>query len=172
MRGEIGFIPALEERVAMLAGIERAVLQNVLEKSALSHGAEILTATMRAHGAACVLVSGGFTFFTEEIGRKAGFNEAHGNVLGWDGDRLTGKVVGDILDRDAKLTYLRSYREKLGLAPEETMAIGDGSNDLAMLTGAGLGIGYYPKPLVIEAVPNCILHGDLTAALYAQGYAP
>jgi phosphoserine phosphatase len=170
MRGEIEFIPALEERVALLAGIERATLQKVLEAAALSQGAEILARTMKANGATCVLVSGGFTFFTEEIARRAGFDASHGNVLGWEGDRLTGKVVGAILDKDAKLTYLRDYRARLGLAPEDTLAIGDGSNDLAMLAGAGLGLGYHPKPLVRDAVPNCILHGDLTAALYAQGY--
>ncbi|HEY8192089.1 MAG TPA: phosphoserine phosphatase SerB [Alphaproteobacteria bacterium] len=170
MRGELDFKAALRERVSMLAGRDTALLQQALDKMELSPGAETLVRTMAAHGAVCVLVSGGFTFFTGAAAQRAGFHYHHGNVLGVADGELTGTVADPILDKDAKLSFLRQYARDMNVAPEETMAIGDGANDLPMLEAAGLGIGYHPKPLLRERLDNCIFHGDLTAVLYAQGY--
>lgn len=170
MRGELDFRAALRERVAMLARRDAALLQQALDKMELSPGAETLVRTMAAHGATCVLVSGGFTFFTGAAAARAGFHHHHGNVLGMADGKLTGTVADPILDKDAKLSFLGSYMKTLDLTETETMAIGDGANDLPMLEAAGLGVGYRPKPLLRERLDNCIFHGDLTAALYAQGY--
>ena len=125
---------------------------------------------MRAQGATCVLVSGGFTFFTQALAEKSGFEFNHGNTLVIENDKLTGSVGEPILDKFAKVHFLEEYMEKLGIGPEECLTIGDGANDIPMLKKAGLGIGYRPKNAVLEEVHNAILYGDLTAALYAQGY--
>lgn len=170
MRGEIDFIGALRERVSMIKDLPESALRDELQSINLSDGALQLVQTMKNHGATCVLVSGGFTFFTEAIGKIAGFHHHHGNVLDIKNGKLTGKVIDPILDRDAKLRYLKDYIDKLGIKPEDTMSIGDGANDLAMLSYAGLGVGYHPKPLLLDTLRNCIVHGDLTASLYAQGY--
>lgn len=170
MRGEIDFAAALRERVAMLKDRDVALLQTALDKMQLSPGAETMVRTMAAHGAACVLVSGGFTFFTGAAAARAGFPHHHGNVLGVAGGKLTGTVEGAVLDKDAKRDFLTRYARDLDIAPTNAMAIGDGANDLPMLAAAGLGIGYRPKPLLRQNLLNCIFHGDLAAALYAQGY--
>src|SRR5690606_13051500 len=113
---------------------------------------------------------GGFTFFTAAVAKAAGFDNHHGNTLEIENGVLTGNVTGPVLDKNAKLDFLNQYRESMNIAPEETMALGDGSNDLPMLLAAGLGIGWRPKPLLLENLDNCILNGDFAAALYAQGY--
>jgi phosphoserine phosphatase len=170
MRGEIDFEKALRERVALLKGLDEEILQKTLDDTVLSTGAATLIGTMKKHGATCVLVSGGFTFFTEAIAKRAGFHHHHGNVLEVAKGKLTGKVKNPVLDRGAKKNFLEQYIRDLNLTPDDALAIGDGSNDLPMLEAAGLGIGYHPKPLLKATLENCILHGDLTAALYAQGY--
>lgn len=170
MRGETGFKDALKERVAMLAGLPEETLGKVLAQTELSEGADILTGIMAQAGAPCVLVSGGFTFFTEAIAKKAGFTHHHGNILETENGALSGTVAEPVLDKNAKLDLLKEYRTRLNLKPEDTMAIGDGANDLPMLLEAGLGIGYRPKPVLLEALDNCIIHGDLSAALYIQGF--
>lgn len=172
MRGELDFATSLRERVALLKGLPEDVLRQTMEQTQLSLGAEMLVGGMREKGAVCVLVSGGFTYFTGAVARLVGFTQHHGNILGIEGGRLTGLVEEPILDRNAKLTYLLRYMEQLGLEACDTMAIGDGANDLLMLETAGLGIGYKPKPLLAERLDNLIVYGDLTAALYAQGLAP
>lgn len=170
MRGELDFHAALTERVRLLKGLPKDALVRTLEDMVINHGAQAVVRVMRAHGAECYLVSGGFTYFTEAIARACGFNGHHGNVLGWDGDVLSGEVIPPILDKDAKLAFLNQYRDKLSLSANLTMAVGDGANDIPMLESAGLGIGFHPKPLVKERIPNCIIHTDLTSLLYVQGY--
>lgn len=169
MRGELDFETALKERVAMLKGLDESLLLRTLEKLELSPGAAELAAGMKGGGANCVLVSGGFTFFTEKIAARAGFHHHHGNVLGIEGGKLTGKVAEPILDKNAKKTLLQHYARQLDIDLSETLAIGDGANDLPMLQAAGLGMAYRPKPLLRASLDNCILYGDLTAALHAQG---
>jgi phosphoserine phosphatase len=172
MRGEVAFAPALRQRVALLAGLPAAAAEEVLAtRISVTPGARALVATMRRHGAYTCLVSGGFTLFTERVAALIGFDENRGNrlVIGADG-RLSGAVAEPILGRDAKLDTLRELRGRLGLAHHETLAVGDGANDLLMLDDAGLGVAFRAKPMVADAAAARIDHGDLTALLYAQGY--
>jgi phosphoserine phosphatase len=172
MRGEIAFEPALEERVALLAGLSASVVRKVIaERITVTPGARALVHTIRAHGAHTCLVSGGFTLFTAPIAALIGFAENRGNRLEIDGDgRFTGRVVPPILGRDAKLATLVELRERLDLAAGETLVAGDGANDLMMISQAGLGVAYHAKPVVAAAAAARIDHCDLTALLYVQGY--
>lgn len=171
MRGEIDFEPALRERVALLAGLPFDVIARVIgERIRLTTGARALIQTMRANGAYTLLVSGGFTAFTDRIAAQVGFNEARANELLVAGGKLTGKVADPILGREAKLAALEETASRLKLAPEETLAVGDGANDLAMIGKAGLGIAFHAKPKVAAAAHARVDHGDLSALLFAQGY--
>jgi phosphoserine phosphatase len=174
MRGEIAFAPALRERVALLKGLPATVVDEVIAKHiTLMPGATTLVKTMRAHGTHTCLVTGGFTLFSQRIAAMIGFDESHANTLaiGQDGN-LTGEVVEPIFGRDGKLATLQALSARLGLDAEETMAIGDGANDIAMIEAAGLGVAFHAKPRVAEAAAARIDHGDLTALLYLQGYRP
>jgi phosphoserine phosphatase len=172
MRGEIPFEAALTERLALLAGLAEGDLQRVFdERITLMPGAPTLVATMRAGGAFTALVSGGFSFFTSRVAAAVGFDVNRANTLEVVDGRLTGRVVGPILGREAKLTALEHYRGEHGLAAAATMAVGDGANDLAMIKAAGLGVAYRAKPLVAEQAHAGIAHGDLRALLFLQGYA-
>jgi phosphoserine phosphatase len=172
MRGEIAFEPALRERVALLKGLDRAtVLAVIANRITLTPGGRVLVQTMRANGAHTVLVSGGFSVFTSVVAEKIGFHEHQANeLLFGDDGRLSGLVAAPVLGKDAKLAALTHLREKLGLSAEETLAVGDGANDLAMLEAAGLGVAFHAKPKVAAAAHARIDHGDLTALLYAQGF--
>jgi phosphoserine phosphatase len=171
MRGEIEFEPALRERVALLRGLEHRIVDRILdERIVLTPGGRTLVQTMRANGGHTVLVSGGFTVFAEKIAAAIGFHEARANVLMIDGAFFAGTVTEPILGREAKLATLIELRSALGLDHSETVAIGDGANDLAMLQEAGLGVAYHAKPAVAAAARARIDHCDLTAVLYAQGY--
>jgi phosphoserine phosphatase len=171
MRGELEFEGALRERVAMIRGLAVADLERCFaERVRLNPGARTLVRTMASGGARCVLVSGGFTFFTAKVAELAGFQAARGNSLKVEGDRLTGEVGDPILGREAKLQTLLEEAEALGIGPEAALAIGDGANDLAMIEAAGLGVAYRAKPLVAERAAARIDRGDLTAALHFQGY--
>ena len=171
MCGEIEFEPALRARVELLKGLPKALVGQIIEERVtLTGGARSLVATMRAHGATALLVSGGFTLFTEILAEKIGFDAHYGNVLSLTGDRLAGRVEEPILGRAAKREILRTQRRALGLAPSATLAVGDGANDLDMLREAGLGVAFHAKPAVAKAADARIDHGDLTALLFAQGY--
>lgn len=170
MEGKLDFISALRERVGLLKNLPENALQETLAKTRLNHGARQLIATMKQGGARCVLVSGGFTFFTAAISARAGFDHHHGNMLEIERGMLTGKVKDPILDKHAKVDFLRRYCHDLGITEKAALALGDGANDIPMLKAAGLGIGFRPKEVVKAQIPNNIIHGDLTAALYAQGY--
>jgi phosphoserine phosphatase len=172
MRGEIEFAPALRERVAVLAGLPANVADAVIaQRITLTPGGPALVRTMRRHGAYTCLVSGGFTLFTAKIAALIGFDENRGNhlVIGDDG-RFAGTVAEPILGRDAKLETLKELRGKLGLARHDTLVVGDGANDLAMIGDAGLGVAFRAKPLVAQSAAARIDHGDLTALLFIQGY--
>ncbi|MGO9674737.1 MAG: phosphoserine phosphatase SerB [Methylocella sp.] len=172
MRGEIAFEPALRERVALLAGLHRSVIAKIIETAVtLTPGARTLVRTMRRHGARTVLVSGGFTAFTTAIGEMIGFDADHANELEFDADgRITGRVAEPVLGEDGKLATLRRLRAELGLTVAQTLAVGDGANDLAMLREAGLGVAFHGKPAVAAAAHARVDHADLTALLYAQGF--
>jgi phosphoserine phosphatase len=171
MAGEIPFEAALIDRVARLAGLDLAVLDRTyIERVRLEPGARTLARTMTAHGARCVLVSGGFDFFTARVAQAAGFAAHRANRLIDDGARLTGAVAQPILGREAKLAALVEEAQALGVGLEETTAIGDGANDLAMIEAAGLGVAYRAKPIVAQRARARIDHTDLTALLFFQGY--
>ncbi|WP_333670942.1 phosphoserine phosphatase SerB, partial [Parvibaculum sp.] len=171
MRGEIGFEPALRECVGLQKGLGVASLEKVYrERITEMPGGRALTATMRAHGATCALVSGGFTFFTARVAKAVGFDVNQANELLFENDTLTGLVQEPILGKQAKLDALLALRAQHGLEKHETLAVGDGANDLAMIEEAGLGVAYHAKPVVAQAAGARIDHGDLTALLYLQGY--
>jgi phosphoserine phosphatase len=170
MRGELDFKAAVRERVAMLAGLPVAALERSLARVRLMPGAAALVASMRAHGAYTVLVSGGFRYFTGAVSRMAGFDEDVANRLEIRDGRLTGRVVEPILDRDAKLATLRRVAAARGLTAVDTLAVGDGANDLEMVRAAGLGVAFRAKPVLAAGARVRIEHGDLTALLYLQGY--
>jgi len=171
MRGELEFEPALRERVGKLKGLALDALQRTYdERVRLNPGASTLVKTMAAHGARCVLVSGGFTFFTSRVAEAAGFHANRGNVLLDDGVALTGAVQEPILGRAAKLEVLRSEAQALGLSESDALAIGDGANDLDMIKAAGLGLAYRAKPIVAAEADAKIDYMTLEAALFFQGY--
>jgi phosphoserine phosphatase len=171
MRGEIDFVPALRERVALLAGLSIDVIDKVLaERITFTPGAATLVATLRAQGAYTALVSGGFTLFTAPIAEKLGFDTSDANALDVEGGRLTGRILEPVHGEAAKRDALLRLCAELGLAASETLAVGDGANDMAMLGEAGLGVAFRAKPAVAAAALARIDHADLTALLYAQGY--
>jgi len=170
MNGELDFRAALRERVGMLAGLPVAALERTWAETALTPGAEALVRSMAAAGAHCVLVSGGFTFFTGRVAERVGFHAHHSNTLVIEDGRLTGKVAEPILDKDAKLATLKRLAAELGLPLAATLTVGDGANDLPMLQAAGLGVAFRAKPVVAAAARARVEHADLTALLYAQGY--
>lgn len=172
MRGELDFEAALRERVRLLQGLDAKVLQEIYdERVTLMPGAATLIATMQANGARCALVSGGFSFYTERVASRLGFDVHQANTLLLADGRLSGEVADPILGREAKLEALKRLAGEAGIPLSATMAVGDGANDLAMLGEAGLGVAFRAKPIVAEQAAVSIVHGDLTALLYLQGYA-
>ncbi len=172
MRGEIAFEGALRERVSLLAGLPESVIGEVLAtRITLTPGARTLARTMRARGGHVAIVSGGFTQFTGAIAERIGASEHRANRLLTADGKLLGKVGDPILGSDAKLSALREISAQLGLAQHETMAVGDGANDLAMLGAAGLGVAFHAKPKVAAQAHVRLDHADLTALLYTQGIA-
>jgi phosphoserine phosphatase len=171
MRGELAFEPALRERVALLKGLPVSVVDEIISsRITLTRGGHELVRTMRRDGAYTALVSGGFTVFTSRIGAMIGFHEDRSNWLDISDGKLTGTVREPILGKEAKLASLTELRDRAGLHAQQTMAVGDGANDLAMLGEAGLGVAFRAKPTVAAAAHARIDHADLTALLYAQGY--
>jgi phosphoserine phosphatase len=171
MNGEIAFEPALRERVALLKGLDAAVVDRIVaNRLTLASGGRTLVATMRARGAWTALVSGGFDVFTTRIAKKLGFDEHRANRLIAQGDRFTGEVAEPILGRAAKADALVQISTRLGLMPTDAIAVGDGANDLDMIHLAGCGVALHAKPSVAAEAGVRIDHGDLTALLYLQGY--
>ena len=170
MRGELDFAGALDARMALLKGLDAGAIDRCrAERVRLTPGARTLVRTMRARGAATVLVSGGFTAFAEPVGAEIGFDTVIANRLEIDGESLAGTVGKPIVDAGTKLATLERVRDELGLPVEATLAVGDGANDLPMIQAAGLGVAYHAKPVVAAAAAARIDHGDLTALLWAQG---
>jgi phosphoserine phosphatase len=171
MRGEIEFEPALRERVALLAGMPTEIAARVLaNRISVTPGAVALVSTMRAAGAYTVLVSGGFTIFTGPIAAKIGFHEQRANELIMEAGAFAGRVAEPVLGRAAKEGALLELTARLALDPTETLAVGDGANDIGMIRRAGLGVAYRAKPTLQEAADAIVEHGDLTALLFLQGY--
>lgn len=172
MQGELDFAEALDARVALLNGLdESAIDQCLADRVRNTPGAALLVQTMAARGATTVLVSGGFTRFAEPVGARLGFQRVIANVLEIADTKLTGTVTKPIVDSSTKETTLLGCVAELGLDHSQTLAVGDGANDLAMIKKAGLGVAFHAKPIVAAAAAARIDHGDLTVLLYAQGIA-
>lgn len=171
MNGELEFEAALSERVALLKGVDAAIVDRVLDtRISYMPGGAALVATMKAHGGHAALVSGGFTAFTTRVAADLGFDEHRANTLRISDGRLTGEVAQPILGRDAKVSALREITAQLGIGPADVIAVGDGANDLGMLGLAGSGVALHAKPAVQARAKIRVNHGDLTALLYIQGY--
>jgi phosphoserine phosphatase len=172
MRGEIGFEAALAERVALLAGLEEAAIDRCrAERVRHTPGARALVRTMKREGAFTLLVSGGFTRFAEPVGAEIGFDRVVANRLGVMAGKLDGTVAPPLLGAEGKRLALLDAAAGRGLRPDESLAVGDGANDVPMLKEAGLGVAYHAKPAAVAAADAAILHNDLTTLLYAQGWA-
>lgn len=172
MNGELDFEGALRERVSLLRGLDSGVIETVYtNRITFTPGGRELIATMKAQGGYAVLVSGGFTAFTERVATDLGFDEQRANTLLVADGRLTGAVAEPILGREAKVAALVEISARLGLSEDDVLAVGDGANDLGMLTRAGAGVALHAKPVVAAEVDIRINHGDLSALLYIQGYA-
>ncbi|RWR10127.1 phosphoserine phosphatase SerB [Paenirhodobacter populi] len=172
MNGELDFEGALTERVGLLKGLPEGVIRKVIDEriTFMPGGAELIR-TMKAHGAYCALVSGGFTAFTGHVAQALGFDENRANTLLIEDGHLTGVPARPILGREAKVQAFHEISARLGLRPDQVMAVGDGANDLGMLKLAGAGVALHAKPSVAAQCDIRINHGDLTALLYIQGYA-
>jgi phosphoserine phosphatase len=172
MNGELDFEGALTERVGLLKGLPDSVIDEVIEtRISFMPGGHDLLATMKANGAYCALVSGGFTAFTGHVAKTLGFDENRANTLLVADGHLTGDVARPILGREAKVQALLEISDRLGIAHADVMAVGDGANDLGMLGLAGAGVALHAKPSVAAQCDIRINHGDLSALLYVQGYA-
>jgi len=171
MRGDLDFEAALTQRVALLKGLDETVVTRCLdERVGITPGAIPLVRTMKRQGAICVLVSGGFSVFADQVAKTIGFDHAISNDLQVENGRITGKVGAPIVGAYAKRDALLNAATLAGVTTEDTLAIGDGANDIPMLQSAGLGVAYHAKPAAAEAAGARIDHCDLTALLYAQGY--
>ena len=171
MNGEIGFEDAVRRRVGRLRGLETSAIDAVLHSSiTLAPGGAELVATMKAHGAHTVLISGGFTDFTEVVAHRLEFDEFHANRLLRRDGRLTGEVATPILGREAKVERLNELTRRLGLKDRDVVAVGDGANDLGMLRRAGIGVALHPKPTVAAAAEIVLDFADLAGLLFLQGY--
>jgi phosphoserine phosphatase len=170
MQGELDFSGALRERVRLLAGLDQRALSRCLdERVEITAGAETLVQTMRAGGASCLLVSGGFLSFAEPIAGAVGFDRVKANRLVFAGGKLSGDVGDPIVDAMAKRDALVEAREQLGLEPRDVLAVGDGANDRLMIEEAGLGIAYKAKPALVEVADAELRHHGLDALLWVQG---
>jgi len=171
MNGDLDFEEALTARVRCLKGQSTAIVDSVWRnRIKISSGAGTLIQTMRKNGGYVVVVSGGFTVFTERLASALDVDEHHANQLLVDNDLLTGEVAQPILGRTAKLCVLQDVAGRLGVSTNQVMAVGDGANDLDMLRKAGSGVAMHAKPIVASQCDHKINFGDLTALLYLQGY--
>jgi phosphoserine phosphatase len=169
--GDIGFSDALRKRLVLMKGMERRLLKSVYEERiSLKAGARTLVQTMRRQGAFCILVSGGFSFFTRRIAERIGFHDHLGNELTFEDDKLTGEALEPILGRSAKLATLTKLCDEKDLKPAQVLAVGDGANDIEMIEAAGLGVAFHGCNSLKKQANACIDHGDLTALLYIQGF--
>jgi len=171
IEGNIRFSDALQQRLRLMKGMDEKILQAVYEQRiTLKPGARTLVQTMAKHGAFCILVSGGFSYFTSRIAARLGFHDHQSNELIFNHGKLTGEIHHPVLGSSAKLNSLMALCDEKGLSPFEVLAVGDGANDLKMIQAAGLGIAFHDSGSLCEQSNACINYGDLTSLLYIQGF--
>ncbi|MBC8268100.1 MAG: phosphoserine phosphatase SerB [Rhodospirillaceae bacterium] len=171
INGEINFSEALRKRMLLMKGMDQHLLESVYRnRLTIKAGARLLVQTMAHHGAYCILVSGGFSFFTSRIAERLGFDEDRGNELIFEDGRLTGTVEEPVLGRIAKLAILKDLCAQKDLQLADVLAVGDGANDIKMIQAAGLGVAIHASESLKEVANACIDHGDLSALLYIQGF--
>lgn len=166
MRGELDFETALTERIKLIAGMPVSVIDDTLAEMKINKDAKALLSALKAKGVYCVLISGGFTQFTSAISSQLGFDAHFGNELIIADGVLTGDVKRPILDKAFKQAKMAELMAEMNLTADQVMAVGDGANDLPMLNHAGAGVGYYPKPLLKDALINRIEYTDLSSLIY------
>lgn len=171
MAGELDFEEALSARLALLKGQPASLLDKVISGAVITPGAQTLIATMRANGAACYLISGGFTFLTSAIAAKLGFTGHHANQLAVADGQLSGYALPPILGKQSKLDFLNHYCQQMQIPHAQSICVGDGANDMMMLEAAGMGVAFEGKPALRAAIELQISYSDLTALLYLQGYS-
>lgn len=169
MRGEIDFTTSLHQRVATLAGLDAAAMQDVADSIQLTPGAHTTIATLRHHGYRCGVATGGFTQVINDLAQKLGLDYARANTLEIVDGKLTGRVTGTIIDRAAKAAALREFADQMGVPITRTVAVGDGANDIDMLTTAGLGIAFNAKPAVQKVADAVLSAPNLDAVLPVLG---
>ncbi len=170
MSGKIDFESALLRRVAMLRGHSSQLFSNLIKTTELTPGAKVLVKTMRANGAKCYLISGGFDFMARPVAALCGFHDSHANHLHVDDGRILGTIETPVLDRRAKACYLAHYCKVHDIKIRQSVTVGDGANDLAMLQAAGLGVAFAGKPILSDTISIQLNHTDLRGVLYLQGY--
>lgn len=170
MNGELDFVGALRERVALLRGLPVGALDRVADRTRLSPGADVLLSVLRTAGCAIAVASGGFEYFTDRLRQRVALDYAYANRLEVEAGKLTGCLVGEIVDAKRKAALIDELAQKEGVSADRVLAIGDGANDLPMLERAGLGVAYHAKPAVRAAAPVTVEHGDLSAVLFLLGY--
>ena len=171
MQGELDFNQSVTQRVALLNGLSQNILSEIIAETQLTPGAARLAPVMRKNGAFCYIVSGGFDFLTTPIAEKIGFNDSFSNRLEIKDNALTGKIIPPILGQKAKQDKLFQLCKQHMISVEDSLAIGDGANDLEMLTAAGLGIAFNGKPLLRKIIHTQLNHTDLSGLLFLQGYS-
>ncbi len=170
--GNISFSDALRRRMALMKGLDQALLDSVYkDRITLKTGARTLVQTMRHHGAYGILVSGGFSYFTQRIAERIGFHSHQANELAFENGRLTGEICEPILGRSAKLETLKKLCRQKNLQPRDVLAVGDWANDIKMIEVAGLGVAFHGAPALKKRANACIDHGNLTTLLYTQGFS-
>lgn len=169
MRGELDFAESFRRRLALLRGMDESVLQGIAERLPITEGAERLISTLKRFGYKVAILSGGFTYFARHLQRKLDIDYIHANQLDFRDGKLTGEVTGEIIDGQAKARLLRELAAKEGISLQQVIAVGDGANDLPMLSIAGLGIAFHAKPIVKQQAQHSIATLGLDAILYLLG---
>ena len=166
MRGELDFVASFTERLSLLSGLAQSELDVVAQHLALMPGADVLAANLSGAGVRLGIVSGGFSYFAEQIGERLGMDFVLSNTLECRNGKVTGKVIPPVIDGSMKLKTLVAEANALGIMLSETMAVGDGANDIPMLLASGIGVAHHAKPRVRAEANHCLNYQDLSALTY------